>query len=86
MDEFNRGMDPAVKKYFGKIMSSFAAGLSWLVFFALTGIYFQLAIIQDKLRWYNIVFYLLFIVTLFWLIRYFHKTWNSASHIMSDEP
>lgn len=86
MDEFNTGMDPAVKKYFRKIVSSFFAGLAWMMFFAITGIYFKLGIIGEKLRWYNLVFYLLFLVTLIWLIRYFHRSWNSASNIMSDPP
>ena len=86
MDEFNQGMDPAVKKYFRKITASFMAGLVWLMTFAMSGIYFRLAIVEDKLRWYNILYYLLFLVTLICLIRYFYNTWNSASGIMSDDP
>jgi hypothetical protein len=86
MDEYNQGMDPAVKKYFRKIVNSFVVGLGWLMVFAISGIYFRLGVIQDKLRWYNVLFYLLFLATLIWLIRYFHKTWNSGSDIMRDDP
>lgn len=86
MDEFNQGMDPAIKKYFRKIVKSFLVGIVWLMFFAMTGIYFGLGVVEDKLRWYNVLFYLLFLGTLIWLIRYFHRTWNSGADIMRDDP
>ncbi len=85
MEEFNTGMDPAVRRYFRKIINSFVAGLLWMLTMSMAGIYFELAVVDEKLRWYNIVFYLVFLVTLLWLIRYFYRSWKAASGIMSDD-
>src|SRR5687768_1238484 len=85
MDEFNQGMDPAVKKYFRKIVNSFVAGLVWLMTMAMSGIYYQLAVVQGELRWYNILFYTVFVVTLIWLIRYFYRSWKAPTGIMEDD-
>ena len=85
MDEYNQGMDPAVKRYFRKIVNSFVVGLGWMIVFAICGIYLGLAVVRDGVKWYNVLFYIVFIVTLIWLIRYFHKTWNSASDVMRDD-
>lgn len=76
MDEFNRGMDPAVKRYFKKIVNSFVLGITWLMILAMAGIYFELAVIDGGIKWYNILFYAFFLVSLIWMIRYFQKSWT----------
>ena len=77
MDEYNQGMDPAVRMYFKKIIRSFIAGLVWMITMVITGIYFKAAVIENGIRWYNILFYLLFLVSLIWLIRFFYKCWKT---------
>jgi putative copper export protein len=76
MDEYNQGMDPEMRKYFWKIVYSFSFGLVWMLTMALSGLYFKLAIIEDNIRWYNIVYYIVFLVTLVLLVLYFHKSWK----------
>jgi cytochrome c biogenesis protein CcdA len=76
MDEYNQGMDPEMRKYFWKIVYSFSFGLVWMLTMAMSGLYFRLAIIEDSIRWYNIVFYFVFVVTLILLILYFFKSWK----------
>ncbi|MDQ3551574.1 MAG: hypothetical protein M3413_08605 [Bacteroidota bacterium] len=76
MDEYNQGMDPEMRKYFWKIVYSFSFGLVWMLTMAMSGLYFRLAIIEDSIRWYNIVFYIVFLATLILLIRYFFKSWK----------
>ncbi|MGI8597936.1 MAG: hypothetical protein ACR2KB_01655 [Chitinophagaceae bacterium] len=76
MDEFNQGMDPEMSKYFWKIVYSFSFGLVWMLTMAMSGLYFRLAIIEVSIRWYNIVFYIVFLATLILLIRYFFKSWK----------
>jgi hypothetical protein len=76
MDEYNSGWDPEVKKYFRKIMNSFSVGLMWLLCIATTGLFFQLGIVSNGIRWYNIVFYLLALVSFAGLLYYFYKTWK----------
>lgn len=76
MDEYNIGMDPEVKKFFRKIINSFSWGALWLLSIATLGIFFHLGIVRDGLKWYNILFYFVFVVSLFLLLRYYYHAWN----------
>ena len=79
MDEFDRGgFDPQVTKFFKKIVSSFSFGMMWMLVMATAGLYFGLALVDDSVRWYNILFYLIFLVTLFLLIRFLYRTWKEG--------
>lgn len=77
MDEYERGMDPEVKKYFRKIMNSFSAGLLWMMAVATAGIYFRLGLIRNEIAWYTILFYALSLITFLILIRYLYRIWKS---------
>jgi hypothetical protein len=70
------GMDPEVSRYFKKILSSFSVGLLWMLTVATLGFYFELALIDGKLHWYNILFYLFFIASLICLLYYYYKLWK----------
>jgi len=72
----NSGMDPEVKHYFRKIISSFSVGLMWMLTMGTAAFYFELALIEGKLRWYNYLFYAGFIISLIWLIRFYYKMWR----------
>jgi hypothetical protein len=76
MDEYNTGMDPEIKNLFRKILNSFSWGALWLVGIATLGIFFQLGFVSDRIRWYNILFYLVFIMSLLVLLRYYYKVWK----------
>ena len=77
MDEFDRGMDPQVKRYFRKIINSFSAGLLWMMTMMVTGFLFGLGIIRDGLHWYNTLFFVLAFLSFCGLIYYFYRTWKS---------
>lgn len=72
-------MDPEVKKYFKKILSSFTYGLLWLQLIVTTGIYFKLAFVDHGLRWYNLAFYLGFLLSLLLLVRYYYRLWKPTA-------
>jgi len=76
MDEYNTGMDPEIKKYFRKILNSFSWGAIWLISIVTIGIFFQLGLITNGIRWYNILFYLILILSLLLLIRYYYRVWK----------
>lgn len=76
MDEYERGMDPEVKKYFRKIVNSFAAGLLWLMTVATAGIFFRLGMTYDGIAWYTILFYILSLITLLFLLRHLYRIWS----------
>jgi hypothetical protein len=76
MDEYSRGVDPEIKKYFRKIINSFSVGALWLVCIATLGIFFQLGFIANGIKWYNILFYFVFIISMLMLIRYYYRVWK----------
>ena len=76
MDEFSRGMEPGVKRYFKRIMNSFSIASLWLLAVSTAGLFFKLAIVNNGLQWYNIVFYILSAATLVMLLIYLYRTWS----------
>ena len=78
MDEYNTGMDPEVKRYFRKIISSLSMGLLWLMATATAGIFFHLGHVADGIRWYNILFYVLVLASFLLLIRHLYRLWGSS--------
>jgi hypothetical protein len=79
MDEYNRGMDPEVKRYFRKIMNSFSVGIMWLLSMATAGLFFDLGIARNGVKWYNIVFYGIVLVSFMGLVYYYYKTWSKKN-------
>ena len=77
MDEYDRGMDPEIKRYFRKIMNSFSLGLLWLLSITTAGLFFDLGVVHHGIHWYNVVFYVIAIVSLVGLMRYYYKVWGS---------
>ena len=69
-------MDPEVKKYFRKIIYSFSVGMLWLTANVTAGIYFELAYRNDLHFIYNIIFYVFLVVSLFFLLLYYYRTWK----------
>jgi len=76
MDEYNSGMDPEVRKYFRKIINSFSACLFWLLSVVTAGLFFHLGFVDEGLKWYNLVFYFLFLLTFAALLRYLYRLWG----------
>ena len=76
MDEYNRGMDPEIKRYFRKIMNSFSLALLWLLSITTVGLFFNLGIVHRGIQWYNIVFYVFAAASFVGLMRYYYRVWN----------
>lgn len=79
MDEYNTGMDPEVKRYFRKIIKSFAVGGLWLLTIGNMAFFMGWAVIKNELRWYNTAFYAFFLLTLSLLIWFFYRVWRKRS-------
>ncbi|HSU27211.1 MAG TPA: hypothetical protein VLJ68_02440 [Chitinophagaceae bacterium] len=74
--EGEQGWDPDVKKYLRKVLNSVFLGLLWLVAGATAGLYFKLAYINGQPLINNLLFYFLYAVLLFFLIRWYYITWK----------
>jgi hypothetical protein len=75
-DEKDVGMDPQTKRYFLKIVNSFAWGVMWLMFVTFFGLYFGLAYAPQGLTIVNIIFYVVVLMTLLLLLRYLYRSWK----------
>ena len=71
-------MDPEVKKYFIKILYSLSLGLFWMALNVTAGIYWGMAIIENRISFINIVFFLLLLSSLALLLYYYYRTWRST--------
>jgi hypothetical protein len=71
-------MDPEVTRYFKKIVASFSIGFLWLFVIVTSGLYFGFALIDVKLHWYNILFYLFFLFSFCWLMYYYYRMWKNG--------
>jgi hypothetical protein len=76
MDEYDQGMEPGVKAYLKKVINSFIVGAMWLIITSTLGLFFGMAIIYDHVRWFNIAFYIFFLLSFLWLMRYYYKKWK----------
>jgi hypothetical protein len=70
-------MDPEVKKYFVKILYSLSLGLFWMALNVTTGIYWEMATINNGLSLMNVLFFLLLLISLALLLYYYYRTWRT---------
>ncbi|MCW3116807.1 MAG: hypothetical protein JWM28_889 [Chitinophagaceae bacterium] len=71
-----QGLDPDIKKYFIKILNSFAWGFLWLFGSLTAGIYFGLAYKTGKPFLFTVIFYTLSVLSLLALLRYYYRIWK----------
>ena len=69
-------MEPEVRNFLKKIVSSIFMGLFWLMLNSILGIYFNLLFIETKISIGNIIFYIIFVGSLAALILFYYRTWK----------
>lgn len=73
------GMEPEVTKLFRKILNTISYGLIWMIGVATAGIHFQLGWrTDDKPFIFVVIFYIAAIAGLFFLLRYYYRTWKDS--------
>ena len=78
MDEFERGFDPQTRRYLKQVLNTIFAGLFWLLFMAIFGLYLGWAIpFGGRFDGLNIFFYCFFLVSLAGLVWYLWRIWRS---------
>lgn len=70
------GFDPKTVAYLKRIIKSIFITLSWMMIAAITGLYYEFAIIGDKITPGNILYYSIFLITFFFLIKYLLRLWK----------
>jgi len=70
-----QGWDPEVKRFFLRIINTVSWGLLWLMACATAGLYFQLGYGKGLV---TVIFYVIMVITLFILLRYFYRIWKEV--------
>ena len=70
------GIEPEVKNFLSKIVTSLSVGLLWLLVNSTAGIYFNFAFFVIRPSIGNYIFYAWFLVSLFFLIKFYRRIWD----------
>lgn len=70
------GFDDQTKNYLRRIILSIFITALWLMINAIAGLYFKLAIVEGSFSIGNIFFYLWFVISFIFYLRYLRKLWN----------
>ena len=73
------GWDPDVKRFFIRILNTISIGLLWLLIATTAGFYFKLALPGERPLWVVIIYYVLLVLSLVFLLRYYQQRWNKRS-------
>ena len=71
-----QGWDPEVKKYFTRILNTIGWFLLWLMSAVTAGLYFKLAYRTERPVIFVYIYYVLLVLSLILLIRYYYRTWS----------
>jgi hypothetical protein len=69
-------MEPDTRNFLVKILTSVSVGLLWLLINSTVGIGLNYAFFENKPTLGNFIFYIWFLLSLVWLIFYYHRKWK----------
>jgi len=72
-------MEPDITAFLKRIVNTIFIGLLFLAVNSTLGIMYEFGFIKDHLSWKNILFYIFFVVSFIFLIRYYLKLWNKPA-------
>lgn len=70
------GNEQEIKKHFTKVFYTVWSGVLWLITNAILGIYFKLAIRNERPLYINLLFYAFLLGSLFFLVRFYLRVWR----------
>ncbi|MEP6617022.1 MAG: hypothetical protein ABJA57_10605 [Ginsengibacter sp.] len=70
-------MEPDVRNFLLKIITSISVGLLWLLINSTIGIGLNYAFFEERPRLLNYIFYAWFLGSLLWLLLYLRRKWKS---------
>lgn len=69
-------MEPEARDFLKRVMQTVSVGLLFLLLHMTIGIYFNWAFFEGDIRIGNIIYYIIFILSLAALIYYYYKLWK----------
>ena len=70
------GMEDDTREFLVLIVNTISMVFIWMMLNVVAGIYFDLAFFQDKPGPGNYIYYLAFLASLFFLVRYLRRKWK----------
>jgi len=70
------GMEDDAREYLVKVMNTIFTVLLWMIACVFFGIFLGYAFFENAPGWKNIVFYIVFLVSFYYLIRYIIRKWD----------
>ncbi|HOZ78964.1 MAG TPA: hypothetical protein PLY34_13305 [Ferruginibacter sp.] len=74
-------MEPDVKAFLVLIIQSLSMVLLWMMVNMTAGIYFDLAFFEEKLSFWNILYYIFLLASFVMLMLYLRKKWKGFKEI-----
>jgi hypothetical protein len=74
-------MEPEVKAFLVLIIQSLSMVLLWMMVNMTAGIYFNLAFFEDRLSFWNILYYIFLLASFVSLLLYLRKKWKGFKEI-----
>ena len=78
-------MEPGIKEFFKRLVTSISLLVLWMMINLVIGIKYNCGFIEDKVHWYNIVFYIWLVASLIVLIWTFKKIWEKPIEDLNDQ-
>jgi ABC-type spermidine/putrescine transport system permease subunit II len=72
-------MEPDIAAFLKRIVNTIFIGLLFLAVNTTLGVMYDLAFFEDHITWKNILFYIFFLTSFVFLIRYYLKIWNKPA-------
>ncbi len=69
-------MEQGVKVFLQRILTSVFVAFTWMTINSTAGLYFKLAYVSGALSIGNVLFYAWFLISAYFIIRYFVRLWN----------
>ena len=70
------GMEPEVQEFFKRIIQTVSVSLVFFLFHMTVGLYFNWAFFEGSPHIGNIIYYLIFLITLAALIYFYYRLWK----------
>jgi NADH:ubiquinone oxidoreductase subunit 3 (subunit A) len=70
------GFEPDVRQFLKRIIQTISAGLLFLLLHMTFGLYFNWAFFEGSIRLGNMVYYIIFLVSLGGLVYYYYRLWK----------
>jgi NADH:ubiquinone oxidoreductase subunit 3 (subunit A) len=71
-------MEPEVRAFLKRVLKTVSAGMLFLLFHMTAGLYFNWAFFEGSIRAGNIIYYVIFLLSLSGLIYYLWRLWKGT--------